>query len=204
MLFEDTYQEIELAVTGIYKEKGSRFIAIAKPVFTEDEIKTELENLRKEYFDARHHCYAWILNPDQSAQRTNDDGEPAGTAGKPILNQLLSHQLTNILVVVVRYFGGTKLGVSGLINAYKSATKDALSQALIKEKYLKDYYQFHFDYPLMKPVMRLLEDHDLQMEDPQFELDCRLKVGIRKSKIESVLAKANALFGLQIQYLYTA
>ncbi len=126
MLFDDTYYEIKGTGEGLYKSKGSKFFAYAYNVHSEEEIKAHIEALRKQYYDARHHCYAYILHPDKSASRANDDGEPSGTAGKPILNQLLSYNLTNVLVVVVRYFGGTKLGVPGLIEAYKTATKEAL------------------------------------------------------------------------------
>ena len=134
MVAEDTYRTIEGTSTGIYREKGSKFIAIARPVCTEDEIKSIVEDLRKEYYDARHHCYAYILGAKGEKWRVNDDGEPSGTAGKPIHGQLLSFNVTNVLVVVVRYFGGTKLGVSGLINAYKSATQDALQNATVITK----------------------------------------------------------------------
>lgn len=127
MLFEDTYKTIASPSEGVFKDRGSKFIAKAFPVKTEDDIKIHLETLRKDYYDARHHCYAYQLGFDKSAYRINDDGEPSGTAGKPIFGQINSHDLTNILIVVIRYFGGTKLGVSGLINAYRTASKESIS-----------------------------------------------------------------------------
>ena len=132
-MLDDTYKTIASTSEGIYKEKGSKFLAFAIPVVSEAEIKEHIDKIKKEYYDARHHCYAYILGADKATYRINDDGEPSGTAGRPIHGQLLSKDLTNTLVVVVRYFGGIKLGVSGLITAYKAATKDALDNAVVIE-----------------------------------------------------------------------
>ena len=136
MLFDDSYKTIVNHSEGFFKDRGSKFISHAYPVKTEEDVKGILAQLRKDYYDARHHCYSYILNPDKSAFRINDDGEPSGSAGKPIHGQLLSYDLTNILVVVIRYFGGTKLGIPGLINAYREATRDALNQTEIIKKTL--------------------------------------------------------------------
>ena len=144
MLFTDTYKTITADARGLYKDRGSRFIAIAMPVTSQEEIRMKLEALRKEYHDARHHCYAWVLAPDRLTWRVNDDGEPSGTAGRPILGQINSRELTNILVVVIRYFGGTLLGVSGLINAYRSAASDALANANIAERQVMDRWLVTF------------------------------------------------------------
>lgn len=180
-MFDDTYLTIAAPSEGLYKEKGSKFLAFAYPVVNEEEIKTHVERIRKEYFDARHHCYAYILGAHKDAYRINDDGEPSGTAGKPIHGQLLSTNLTNVLVVVVRYFGGIKLGVSGLINAYKTAARDALDQATVIEKTIDLCYRVHFEYPLMNDVMRILKEYNVAPRNQKFELDCELDFSIRQS-----------------------
>jgi len=158
MLFSDTYKTIAAESRGLFRDRGSRFIAIAKPVSSQEEIKIILEELRKEYHDARHHCYAWMLTPDRQSWRINDDGEPSGTAGRPVMGQINSRGLTNILVVVIRYFGGTLLGVSGLINAYRAAAEDALLNAQIVEKYVTENWLVRFPYAAMNDVMRVLKE----------------------------------------------
>lgn len=203
MLFEDTYKTITQPSSGLYKEKGSKFIALAYPVTAEDGVKHILEDLRKEYYDARHHCYAYILGPDKSAWRINDDGEPSGTAGKPIHGQILSFDLTNILIVVIRYFGGTKLGVSGLINAYKSAAKDALSQAEIVEKTVNEIYRLEFPYELMNDVMRIIKEEDLHMIDNQYDNSCTITYSIRKNEADRVKTRLQKTHVNKITYLQT-
>ncbi|MDY0103129.1 MAG: YigZ family protein [Lentimicrobium sp.] len=203
MLFEDTYKTITQPSSGIYKEKGSKFIALAYPVTVEDGVKQILEDLRKEYYDARHHCYAYCLGPDRSAWRVNDDGEPSGTGGKPIHGQILSFDLTNILIVVVRYFGGTKLGVSGLINAYKSAAKDALLQAEIVEKTVNEIYRIEFPYELMNDVMRIIKEEDLYMIDNQFNNSCTITYSIRKNEADRVKSKLLKTHVDKVTYLQT-
>jgi uncharacterized YigZ family protein len=203
MLFEDTYKTITQPGSGIYKEKGSKFIALAYPVTAEDGVKQILEDLRKEYYDARHHCYAYILGPDRSAWRVNDDGEPSGTGGKPIHGQILSFDLTNILIVVIRYFGGTKLGVSGLINAYKSAAKDALLQAEIVEKTVNEIYKLEFPYELMNDVMRIIKEEDLHMIDNQFNNSCTITYSIRKNEADRVKTRLLKTHVNNITYLQT-
>jgi len=174
MLFDDTYLTISSRSTGLYKEKGSKFISIAIPVLNETEVKAALEELRKEYYDARHHCYAYVTGFDKSAWRVNDDGEPSGTAGRPIHGQIQSKDLTNILIVVIRYFGGIKLGVGGLINAYKTAAADALSQAEIVERTVNEIYKLNFTYEAMNDVMKIVKDDGLQLLNTQFDLECSL------------------------------
>lgn len=180
-MFDDTYKTIAAPAEGLYKEKGSKFLAFAYPVRTIDEVKAHLEQLRKDYFDARHHCYAYILGPRKDAFRANDDGEPSGTGGRPIHGQLLSADLTDTLVVVVRYFGGILLGASGLANAYKTAARDAIEHATIIEKTINCCYRLCFAYEAMNDVMRILKDYDLKPENPDYNLDCSLEVSVRQS-----------------------
>ncbi|MBO4740399.1 MAG: YigZ family protein [Bacteroidales bacterium] len=180
-MFEDTYKTIKAPSQGVYKEKGSKFMAFAFPVTTETEVKSHLDSLRKQYYDARHHCYAYILSPDKAAYRINDDGEPSSTAGRPIYGQLQSYDLTNILIVVVRYFGGVKLGVPGLINAYRTAAKDAIENAVIIEKNITEVYNLRFDYSAMNSVMKILKDENLPQSNQNFELECSLDFAVRQS-----------------------
>ena len=181
-MFDDTYKTLAAPSEGLYKEKGSKFLAFAYPVRTLDEVKAHLEQLRKDYFDARHHCYAYILGPRKDAFRANDDGEPSGTGGRPIHGQLLSADLTDTLIVVVRYFGGILLGASGLANAYKTAARDAIDHATIVEKTIDVRYRLLFEYAAMNDVMRILKDFDLKPEHPDYNLDCSLEISIRQSE----------------------
>jgi uncharacterized YigZ family protein len=166
-------------------------------------VKTELEFLRKEYYDARHHCYAYILGFDKSAWRTNDDGEPSGTAGKPIHGQLLSHDLTNTLIVVIRYFGGIKLGVRGLINAYKFAAQDAIANNNIITKIVNEVYEVKFDYLDMNDVMRILKEENLEQIDQDFQLRCMLQFAVRKQNADQVFKRFKDLRKVEISYLKT-
>jgi len=186
-MIEDKYKEVKNHTTGIYKEKGSKFIAFSYPVYSEEEVKEKLEEVRKLEHSARHYCYAYILNPDKSAQRANDDGEPSSTAGKPILGQILSNDLTNILVVVVRYFGGVKLGVPGLIRSYKTAAAEAILEATIITKTIKEQYEVSFKYPQMNDVMRLIKEYDLEVVNTDFQIDCKLIFAVPKSKANDVV-----------------
>lgn len=180
-MFDDTYRTLAAPAEGLYKEKGSKFLAFAYPVRTTDEVKAHLDDLRKQYFDARHHCYAYILGANKDAWRANDDGEPSGTGGRPIHGQLLSADLTDTLIVVVRYFGGILLGASGLANAYKTAARDAIDHATIVERTIDVRYRLHFEYALMNDVMRIIKDFDLKPENQQFDLDCTLELAVRQS-----------------------
>ncbi|MDR0437384.1 MAG: YigZ family protein [Bacteroidales bacterium] len=184
----DTYNTIQSLSEGNFKVKGSKFLSFAFPVETEDEIKTIVANLKKEYYDACHHCYAYILGYNSEKYRENDDGEPSGTAGKPICGQLRSKQLTNILVVVVRYFGGTKLGVSGLIDAYKNVTSDVLQNAKIIEKIVMKEHQISFDYEQTNAVMKIVKDYNLQVISQSFDSRSELVFKVRLSDENRVLA----------------
>lgn len=178
----DTYKTLAAPAQGLYKEKGSKFLAFAFPVENVEQIKEHLGSLRKEYFDARHHCYAYVLGPKQEIFRENDDGEPSSTAGRPIRGQILSHGLTDVLVAVVRYFGGTKLGVSGLTNAYKLAAADALDSAPRMEKTVMECYQVRFPYSCMNLVMRIVKDFQLKVLSQDVQEDCRLTFSVRLSE----------------------
>mgnify|MGYP001164188351 FL=1 len=203
MLFEDTYYMPTNTSEGLYKEKGSKFIAYAFPVFSEEDVKERLEKVRKKEYAARHHCYAYTLHPDKSAWRANDDGEPANTAGKPILGQIQSKDLTNILIVVVRYFGGIKLGVGGLINAYRAAAADALENISIEKRFVKEIYEVAFQYPQMNEVMRLVKDKSLEVINQDFQIDCKLTFSIRKSQTDAVVAAFKKNHELTIKYQKT-
>lgn len=201
MEISDTYKTIACNAEGMFKDKGSKFLAYAFPVETEDEIKAHLSELKKEHYSARHHCYAYRLGKDGEHYRANDDGEPSGTAGRPIHGQLMSHQLTNLLVVVVRYFGGTLLGVSGLINAYKNATIDVLSNARIVAKIVTSSYQLRFEYPLQNTVMRILNEYQVETLEAAYTTNCQLKIGIRLNQEEEVSSKLNKIEGLIVKKL---
>jgi uncharacterized YigZ family protein len=200
-MIEDSYKTLEKdhIAEGFYKEKGSKFIAYAFHVKTEDDIRKKLEWLRKEHYAARHHCYAWRLGPDGNTLRANDDGEPGNSAGKPILGQLQAFELTNTLAVVVRYFGGTKLGVGGLIHAYKEATADALREASIEEKTVDEQFIVSFGYPEMNTVMRILKELNPKSMEQKLELTCEIHFSIRKRDKESVFQKFSNLKNIHIK-----
>lgn len=181
MLFEDTYYTIEKPAEGSFKDRGSKFISFAFPVLNEEEIKKHQAALRKEHPSANHHCYAFRLGAGKQAFRSSDDGEPANTAGKPILGQIQSKDLTNILIVVVRYFGGTLLGVSGLIQAYREAAANAIANAQIVERTVNDVYEVKFDYLQMNDVMKVLKDEKLEMLSQDFELEPSFVFSVRKN-----------------------
>ncbi|GAF04312.1 IMPACT family protein [Saccharicrinis fermentans] len=200
---KDKYKTIAAPSEGIYKEKGSKFISYAYPVYSEDEIKEHVRKLKDEFYDARHHCFAWQLGTDGLRYRANDDGEPSGTAGKPIYGQLRSMELTNILVVVVRYFGGTKLGVPGLIRAYKEATIDAIANADIIEKTVDDLYSVKFDYLVMNDIMKIVKDENLIIANQKFDLSCELEFSIRQSEVQKVLHRFEKVDSVKCEYLRT-
>jgi uncharacterized YigZ family protein len=198
---QDAYRTIAHPAEGVYKEKGSKFIALAFPVFTEEDTKEILAELRKQYYDARHHCYAYSLGADKNKYRANDDGEPNHSAGDPILGQIRSADLTNILVVVVRYFGGTKLGVSGLINAYKTAAAEALTNAQVIEGYETVLLLAHFEYRQMNDVMSLVKEYDLVIKEQDFALDCRLTLEVRKSLQQDISEKFESIEGISVDVI---
>ncbi len=189
----DFYQSIAALSTGSFTDRGSKFIAYAWPVSTEDQIKEHLDDLRKEHFKARHHCYAWRLGTDGNLFRANDDGEPSGTAGRPILGQIDAHQLTNILVVVVRYFGGTLLGTSGLIHAYREAAKIALRQAQTAMHYMLVQYRITLPYELLPKCLELARKTEAQItEEAWTDHNCTIRLCIRSSRANEVLDKIKA------------
>jgi len=199
----DSYKTIKYKSEGIYKEKGSKFITYAFPITCEENVKIEIEKLKKEYYDARHHCYAYMLGADKKTFRANDDGEPSSTAGKPILGQILSSDLTNILIVVVRYFGGTKLGVSGLIRAYKTAALDAISNAEIIDKTVNDIYDINFDYLVMNDVMRIIKEEEPLQIDQDFNLTCRITLSIRQSEVEKIIERFSKIDSVKSEHIRT-
>lgn len=190
---EFSYLTVQNTASGLYKEKGSKFISYVYPVESEAEVKSNLEALRKKHYDARHHCYAWVLGVDKQRYRASDDGEPNHSAGDPILGQIRSKSLTNVLVVVVRYFGGTKLGVSGLIVAYRLAAQDALEKCIIIEKDVTQSLILTYDYAYTPEVMKLVKDFDLAILSQEFHAHCRLKANVKLSFKEKIVEKIDLL-----------
>jgi uncharacterized YigZ family protein len=201
MLFDDTYQTIKNTSEGIFRDKGSKFIGYAFPITNETEVKNKIAELKALHPKAQHFCWALRLTPDRSIFKLNDDGEPSGTAGRPILNTLLSHEITNALVVVVRYFGGTLLGVPGLINAYKNATIEAINSNEIVKQTLNDVYQLTFDYLAMNSVMSIIKAEQLNILAQDFNNNCTLKFEVRKANLNIVLGKFEKIEGISIKYL---
>jgi len=201
MLFSDEYKTITDSAQGSFRDKGSKFLAFAFPAASEQEVKQHLETLKKQYFDATHHCYAYVLGFDKSAYRVNDDGEPSGTAGRPIYGQILSNDLTNILIVVIRYYGGTKLGVPGLINAYKTSAAEAIKNATIANRIVKEIYQIEYPYEGMNDVMKIIKDETLEVINNEFGMKCVIRLAIRHSEAERVKGKFSKVNQLIINYL---
>ena len=189
----DAYRSIAARSEGLFKDNGSRFIAFAYPVETEEEVKEIVASLKKEYHDARHHCYAYRLGYKGDRFRANDDGEPSGSAGRPILGQIDSLGLSDVLVVVVRYFGGIKLGIPGLIRAYKTSTADALSQAEVIDKVAGNTFRVTFDYLSMNGVMKVLKDMGLNPSKQDFGLACSLEVRVRLSMEEDFRSRLSGM-----------
>lgn len=196
---KDTFKSIASPSRGLFKDNGSRFIALAYPVTTEEEIKSIITSVRKEYHDARHHCYAYRLGYRRDISRANDDGEPSSSAGKPILGQIDSLELSDILVVVVRYFGGIKLGIPGLIRAYRSSTADALDHAEIVEKTAVRRYRLTFGYMDMNGVMKVLKDLGLQAVKQDFGMECSLETDVRLSLAETFEEKIGQAGGCSLE-----
>jgi uncharacterized YigZ family protein len=199
----DTYKTIASPSQGIYKEKGSRFVSVAIPVSDQEEVKHIIEHIRKEHHDARHHCYAYMIGHEKNIWRVNDDGEPSGTAGRPILGQINSYGLTNIIIVVSRYFGGTLLGVSGLTNAYRSAASFAIQNAELAEKTLHHYYEITYPYVSMNDVMRILKEENIGQSHQSFDLKCRILLDFRVSTKDKVLNRLSRIDGLNYNYIET-
>jgi len=200
MLFSDTYLTIEKRTESIFKDKGSKFLAFVYPVENDQQIKEILNQLKKEHHTANHHCYAYRLGADKMNYRANDDGEPSNTAGKPILGQIQSNDLTNILIVVVRYFGGTLLGVSGLINAYKNSASDVIKVSTIIEKQILFNYTIQFYFEHLNDVMKLLKQLDCKITNQQFDNNCEISFSIRKANSEQCEEKLKKIEGLKLEY----
>jgi uncharacterized YigZ family protein len=200
MLFSDTYLTIEKSTEAIYKDKGSKFLAYAYSVENDQQIKEILNQLKKEHHTANHHCYAYRLGADKMNYRANEDGEPNNTAGKPILGQIQSNDLTNILIVVVRYFGGTLLGVSGLINAYKKSAADVIKVSSIIEKQILFHYTIQFYFEHLNDVMKLLKQLECKITNQQFDNNCEICFSIRKANSEQCEEKLKKIEGLKLEY----
>ncbi len=186
---DDIYKTIAEVSEGIYTEKRSKFIAIALPVRTVEEIKTYLDQYQKKYYDARHVCYAYMLGADRKDFRANDNGEPSGTAGKPILGQINSNELTDILIIVARYFGGIKLGTSGLIVAYKAAAADAIMNASVIEKTVDEEVTIFFEYPFMNDIMRVVKEEEPTILSQSYDTDCIMTLQIRRSSMPKLITR---------------
>ena len=195
---DDTYRTIRDLSEGYYTEKRSRFLSFALPVRTPDEDKTQLDIYRKKYYDARHLCWAYMLGPDRTTFRANDDGEPSSTAGKPILGQINSNNLTDILIIVVRYFGGIELGTSGLIVAYRTAAAEAIAAAHIEERTVDETITITFEYPHLNSVMRIVKEDKPEVLTQSFELTCEMTLRIRQSCIDSLKSRLLKVDSLRI------
>jgi len=199
----DNYKTISKNSCGIFKEKGSRFLSFAFPLDSADAVKPLIDKIRKEHHEARHHCFAYMLGKERNIWRANDDGEPSGTGGKPILGQINSAGLTNILIVVSRYFGGTLLGVSGLINAYRSAASDAIINSEIITCSVQDFFELRFPYISMNDIMKVLKDEDIEPYEQTFDLECIFKISFSQSTKERILIRLDRIIGLTYTYLFT-
>ena len=199
---KDTYKSIKKPSEGFFKDKGSKFIARAFHVNSEEEIKDILSRIKKEYHDARHHCYAYRLGVNEEKYRYNDDGEPSSTAGRPIFGQILSSELTDILIIVIRYFGGTKLGVSGLINAYKTAAKDAIDKGTIIEKTINDILTIQCSYQLLNQCMRIIKENSLYVTTQDFKESCKIVIEIKKNDSERIQEILEKIHGVQIELVH--
>lgn len=195
---DDTYRTIRDLSEGYYTEKRSRFLSFALPVRTPDEVKTQLDIYRKKYYDARHVCWAYMLGPDRTTFRANDDGEPSSTAGKPILGQINSNNLTDILIIVVRYFGGIELGTSGLIVAYRTAAAEAIAAARIEERTVDETITITFEYPHLNSVMRIVKEDKPDVLTQSFELTCEITLRIRQSRMDALKSRLLKVDSLRI------
>ena len=196
---QDTYLSISTDSSGQYKEKGSKFLAFAFPVESETEIKRKIDILKKQFYDARHHCYAYILGQDQSNYRAGDDGEPKHSAGDPILNQIRSQNLSDTLIIVVRYFGGTKLGIPGLIHAYKTSSRDALNNNKIIKKTVSKQIDVSFSYEVMNDVMRLAKEPGIKILEQQFTDKCHMRLSVRKSLSDQIRNRLTSIKEVTIE-----
>ncbi len=199
----ESYKTLIKPSEGIYKEKGSKFLAFAYPIKTEDDVKNILVKLKKKYHDARHHCYAYKIGHNEDQYRANDDGEPSGTAGKPILGQIRSAELTNVLIVVIRYFGGTLLGTSGLIRSYRTAAANAIKNKNISTIIIKKWFKIHFRYPQMNEVMKILKEGNIKPYDQEFGEQCEMVIAVPLSGIPIISNKMKILNNISIVEIET-
>ena len=199
----DKYRTIKTKSESLFKDKGSKHFGYVYPVASEEQAKEHLDKLRKENHNANHVCYAFRLGADKQLYRFSDDGEPSNSAGKPIMGQIESFDLTNVLIAVVRYFGGTKLGVGGLINAYRTAAKMAVEGGQIIEQIVKEEYLISFNYDAMNTIMKIVKEHQLDILKQQFDLNCELQVAIKKSEIDKIVDRLNLLKGVDVKHLKT-
>lgn len=195
---DDTYKTITASSEGLYKEKMSKFLSFAEPCRSPQEALEIVKMYRNEYCDARHCCWAYMIGPERKEFRSNDDGEPSGTAGKPILGQINSFGLTNLVVIVVRYFGGIKLGTSGLIEAYRIAAQEALNVAPTEEKLIEEELWVAFEYPLMGEVMRIVKEENATVIEQDFQLSCRLHLSLRRGQMPHMRQRFEDLYGATI------
>ncbi|MBP6977845.1 MAG: YigZ family protein, partial [Lentimicrobiaceae bacterium] len=198
MVSKDTYQTIGEPGSGHFRDRGSKFLGFAYPVSSEEQIREYLLLLRKQYHDAHHHCYAWALGADRSQYRMNDDGEPSGSAGRPIYGQILSRDLSDLLIVVVRYFGGTKLGIPGLIRAYRTAAANALDKAEMVSRTVTVTYQIRCGYPLLSDVMHLIRENNLTVTENRYDEECLVTIQVRLNKAAEIQSKFNDRYGVTI------
>lgn len=196
---EDKYRTVNAIAEGLYKEKGSRFISFIYPVKSEEEIKDIVTRLKTKFYDARHHCYAYCLGANRERFRANDDGEPSSTAGKPILGQIISNDLSNVLIVVIRYFGGIKLGVSGLIQAYKEAAADAINHAEVVERTVDEVIHVRFTYVVMNDVMKVLKEEEPDILSRNFEMECEITLSIRQKDMPRLRERLLKIESLSIE-----
>ncbi len=197
---KDTYNTIDTAVENIlFKEKNSKFIGYAYPITSENEVKTHIENLKKEHFSARHWCYAYQIGTETIKFRANDDGEPSNSAGMPIYGQIQSFEITNVLIVIVRYFGGVKLGVGGLISAYKTTAQLTLEEANIIEKTIDKHFKIIFDYKNMNKVMRIIKEKNIDIVNQKMELNCEIEIATRKKNAKQIFDIFSTLFEIEIE-----
>lgn len=195
---QDTYRTIRNSSSGYFRDRGSKFHAHAYPVSSEEEIREIIATLKKDYHDASHYCYAWKLGTDDNYYRINDDGEPSGSAGKPIYGQILSFNLTDILIVVIRYFGGTKLGIPGLINAYRTSAREAIENAQIITRLIETTCRIRFQYPDMNQVMRILKEEKADIKDSKYEMSCTITFAIRNSRAKKTIHRLKKIPSLTL------
>jgi uncharacterized YigZ family protein len=195
---KDFYKTITASSEGLFKDKGSKFLSFAYPIDSEEQVKSIVKDLKKKYHDARHHCFAYRIGSDENNYRLNDDGEPSGTAGKPIFGQIQSHGLSDILIVVVRYFGGVLLGTSGLINAYKNSALDAISHAELIEKIVKQEVDITFPYEMISQAMRIIKDENLEVKQQQLTENCCISLYVRLTEYDRIKEKFRNTYGINV------